>query len=236
MQANVLVEVSHINIDKPFTYIVPDNLKEKINIGKRVRVPFNNRILEGFVIGIEPLDKTLELKAIIDVVDEDIILTDELLELGKIISKKYLSTLISAYQVMLPKALKASSNTNINKKMDKYIVLNIQKKDLNNYKFNPKQLEIINKLKEKKEVLKKDLIKISLSSVNTLLNKNIIKVIEKEHYRLEDNNDYNYKIHNLNEEQSKIVDEVINNNDLPKTFLLHGVTGSGKTEVYMNLI
>ena len=236
MQANVLVEVSHINIDKPFTYVVPDSLLEKIKIGKRVRVPFNNRILEGFVIGLEETDNNIELKEIIDVVDEDIILTDELLELGKIISKKYLSTLISSYQVMLPKALKASNNTKINKKIDKYIVLNINKKDLDNYKLNPKQYEIINKLLSNREVLKSDLIKISLSSVNTLLNKNIIKVIEKEHYRLEDSNNSNYKVHDLNEEQNKVVEEVINEKDLPKTFLLYGVTGSGKTEVYMSII
>ena len=87
MQANVLVEVSHIAIDKPFTYIVPDSLVNKISIGKRVKVPFNNRVLEGFVIGLEKLDEALDLKEIIEVVDEDIILTPELLELGKIISK-----------------------------------------------------------------------------------------------------------------------------------------------------
>ena len=236
MQANVLVEVSHIAIDKPFTYIVPDSLVNKISIGKRVKVPFNNRVLEGFVIGLEKLDEALDLKEIIEVVDEDIILTPELLELGKIISKKYLSTLISAYQVMLPKALKASNNTKVNKKMDKYVVLNVNDEELDNNKFNDKQMEIINKLISNKEVLKSNLDSVSISSVKTLLNKNIIKIIEKEHYRLEDSGEYNYKIHELNEEQKKVVSEVINSKDLPKTFLLHGVTGSGKTEVYMAII
>lgn len=235
MKASVLVEVSHISIDKPFSYVVPDNLMDEIKIGKRVTVPFNNRVLEGFVIGLDKLDTDEELKTIIDVVDEDIVLTDELLELGKIISKKYLSTLISAYQVMLPKALKARKNTKINKKMDKYIVLNINLDDINNYKFNDKQLEIINLLTSGK-VLKNILNNISKSSVNTLLKKEIIKELEVEHYRLEDNDSGDYPVHELNTEQQKVVDEVIGCRELPKTFLLHGVTGSGKTEVYMAII
>lgn len=236
MIASVLVELSNKNIDKPFDYIVPDDSINNIKVGKRVTVPFNNQILEGFVICLKEEEST-ELKTIIDVVDEDIVLNNELLELGKYISKKYLATLISSYQVMLPKALKAKRKATINKKVIKYIILNIEKQQISDYKFNDSQLRIINVLLDRGKVLKKELQDISISSINTLLNKNIVKEVLQESYRLDNKCDCSYyKRHELNIEQQKAVEQISNKDILPKTFLLHGVTGSGKTEVYMSII
>lgn len=236
MIASVLVELSNKNIDRPFDYVVPKPLINKIQVGKRVTVPFNNQILEGFVISLRQ-EISSDLKTIIKVVDEDIILNDELLELGKFISQKYLSTLISSYQVMLPKALKAKNNTKINKKTNKYITLNKKNEELNNYKLNIQQKIIVDKLLEKEKILKKELNDISISSVNTLLKKDVIKEIEEEYYRLDSvENNTKYLNHELNEEQKQVVSQITRESNLPKTFLLHGVTGSGKTEVYMAII
>ena len=105
MIAGVLVELSNKNIDRIFEYDVPDNLISKIKIGIRVFVPFGNMKLEGFVLSINDNKSTdKELRSIIDVIDDNVVLNDELLELGKIMQKNTLSTLISCYQVMLPKA------------------------------------------------------------------------------------------------------------------------------------
>lgn len=236
MIASVLVELSNKNIDKPFDYIVPEHLINQIQIGKRVKVPFNNQTLEGFVLALKQ-GNNIELKAVVEVVDEDVVLNDELLELGKFISKKYLSTLISSYQVMLPKALKAKNKSKINKKIEKYITLNISKANLINYIFNEKQEQIINRLLQKEKILKKELNDISKSSVSTLLKKKIIKEIDEERYRLDSNNNQiNYICHELNSEQKKAVELITQNQNTNKTFLLHGVTGSGKTEVYMSII
>ena len=105
MNVEVLLELKIKNLDKTFTYHVPDYLKEKIKIGKRVLAPFGNQKLEGFILKINNEEITYDLKDIIDVIDEDVILNEELLEIGKYISKKTLCTLISCYQTMLPKAL-----------------------------------------------------------------------------------------------------------------------------------
>lgn len=231
MVVNVLVELSSKNIDKTFDYLVPSNLESKIKVGKRVTVPFGKQTLEGFILGTNDTEYE-NLKEIIDVVDEDIILTEELLELGKYISKTTLSTLISAYQVMLPKALKAQNGTTINKKIVKYIELNNMDIDLS--KLNEKQINILNILKEKNRVAKSELNKISLSSTNTLLKKEILKEIEVEEYRLDDEEEIAPK-YPLTNDQQKVVDEVLKEKE-KNVFLLHGVTGSGKTEVYTEII
>ena len=98
MIAKVLVGLSNRNIDKTFSYKIPANLETKIKIGIRVLVPFGSLKLEGFVLKIEKeVKEEFELKEIISVIDDEVILTKELLQLGLFISKKTLSTLISSY-------------------------------------------------------------------------------------------------------------------------------------------
>ena len=231
MIIGVLVELSNKNIDKIFDYSVPDNLKDKIKVGIRVKVPFGKMELEGFVIEIKN-SSDISVKDILEVVDDEVILNEELLELGKKIQEDTLSTLISCYQIMLPKALKAKNGMVINKKFDTYYYLN---KDIVCYgKLSASQDRIINLCMEKEYVLRKELVDISLSSLNTLIKKNILLEKKLEHYRLR----YNEKIEpkkELTEDQMKVVNEVLLNKGYCP-YLLYGVTGSGKTEVYMELI
>lgn len=229
MIIGVLVELSNKNVDKIFDYSVPLHMQEYIKVGIRVEVPFGRMSLEGFVLEIKE-DTSLEsLKEIISIIDDDVILNDELLLLGKEIQRNTLSTLISCYQVMLPKALKAKRGVSVNKKFDIYYKLN---NNIDGINFSSKQLEIINLCKEKGFVLRKDLIEISLSSLNTLIKRGVLVEEKREHYRLV----YNQSISDKKEltvEQKNVVDSVNFSHDV---YLLHGVTGSGKTEVYMELI
>lgn len=230
MKVDVLVELKVKGIDQTFTYLVPDNLKDQIQVGIRVLVPFGRQELEGFVIDINNKELDYKLKEIIDIIDLEPVLTSEMLELGKYISNKTLCNLISAYQTMLPRALKAKKGLNINKKYVTYLKLN---KDY--IPKNDKQKEIIELLKNK-EVLKSDVVKISSSSVKTLIEKGIIIEVKKEIYRLDDKVIKEEKKIVLKTDQSKVVDRVLECRDKFKPFLLHGVTGSGKTEVYMHII
>lgn len=231
MIIGVLVELSNKNIDRVFDYSVPDCFLDKIKLGIRVKVPFGKMELEGFVVEIKG-SSDVEVKDILDVIDDEAILNSELLELGKKMQEDTLSTLISCYQIMLPKALKAKNGQVINKKFDTYYYLN---KDIVCYgKLSTSQEKIINLCMEKEYVLRKELVDISLSSLNTLIKKNILLEKKLEHYRLS----YNEKIEpkkELTNDQKSVVDEVLANTGY-FPYLLFGVTGSGKTEVYMELI
>ena len=90
MKIDVLVELKAKGIDSTFTYLVPKEMEDNIKIGIRVIVPFSNQKLEGFVLSINNNDVDYKLKNIIDIIDNEPVLTSEMLELGKYISKKTL--------------------------------------------------------------------------------------------------------------------------------------------------
>ena len=236
MYAKVIVEIGVKNVDREFVYIVPDRFRDIIKIGSRVKVSFGKMIIEGFVLDLfDNYKEDYELKEIIEVIDLEPILNKEMLELGKKIQEYTLCSLISAYQVMLPKALKASVKTNINTKQNRYLVLNKSENVIRDYldtcKYD-KQKELLNELLINKKILVTSL----NSTINTLLKKELVKFIYEEDYRYKFDKISCDKKVILNEEQKYAVEKVVSNLDKSITYLLYGVTGSGKTEVYMNII
>ena len=232
MFAKVIVQLKVKSIDHTFTYRIPDNLIDIVKKGSKVIVPFGKQMLEGFVLEISSIyEDDYKIKSIIDCPLNTPSLNEELLLLGSYISKRTLSTLIKSYQIMLPTGVKANINKKISKKEILYISLN-KEKDI---KLSDSSIKIINLLKEKKEIKKSELKKISVSSVNTLLKNNIIKEILKEEYRDVFIDKINTKKVVLTNKQAHIVNEIVNQNKFIP-YLLHGITGSGKTEVYMEII
>ena len=227
MYAGVVVELTNKCVDKIFTYKIPSNLDVKI--GERVLVPFGKMHLEGFVVEINDNKPDYDTKDIIALVDEEPVLNDEMLELGKYICKKTLCTLSSSYQTMLPKALKAKNGTQVNIKYETYVKVN------ENVNLEGKRKEIYDLVKKNGKVLKKELNNISMYITKDLIKKGILKEVEEEISRLKDKEIKEYQKVILNEEQQKAVDIVTSAKGF-KPFLLHGVTGSGKTEVYMHII
>ena len=235
MIASVLIEYNVKSLDKAFDYIIPSNLQGKIKVGNKVLVPFGKSFVEGFVLKVSNnIDTSFELKEIKDVVESDFYLKEDLLELGEFMKESTLSNLISCYQVMLPKALKASVKSNVNRKYLVYVKLNdninIEEYIQNNQR-KKKEIEILGILKEGKR-LKKDLI---CSSLNNLIKNNIVLEIKEETNREVYSLEEKKKNIKLTFEQEKAFNEIIKEED-KNVFLLHGVTGSGKTEIYIKLI
>ena len=236
MYANVLIEYSAKSIDKTFTYIIPENLKKAIQVGMKVLVPFGSKIINGFVTGItNTFNDDYELKEIKDIVDKYLVLNEELLELGEFLQSKTLCTKIAAYQTMLPSSLKVKEQkVKDYSKYITYIILNKKVDEINDYieKYpsRRKQVEILKNLLENKRVLKNTY---TAQQLKMLFENKLIKEEKEQIYRINVTNDKE-KANELTEDQANAIKEIDLNKE--QTYLIHGVTGSGKTEVYMQLI
>lgn len=236
MYIEVLTQISAKAVDQYYTYKVPKSMEEKIKVGIRVKIPFGKMTLEGFVMGITNdvnYDKD-KIKEIIDVTDDNPVLNEEMLLLGKYMSKKLLCSLVSCYQVMLPKALKAEINSNIRIKYNKYLRRTKTIEEIDNYIKTCKyegQINLLCILKEKDILITR-----MNSTINTIIKKGLAEIYLEEEKRYSYIGNTHYKKVELNTEQRKAVDSIISSFDTSNTFLLYGVTGSGKTEVYMSVI
>ena len=249
MIAEVLINSNVKNLNKYFDYNVPVELTGIIKIGDRVLVPFGNKksLEEGYVINLK--EKTEYEVKYIACIENQQGLTDENIELAKIMSKRYFCNIADCIKLMLQPGTATKTFTNrtkeknlrfvrLNKSIDE-IEFDIETKKLK----SEKQINALKFLYDKEEVLKTELETLTDTSnaiLKTLEKNGYIEFIEKQVNRnpflnknIEQTSDLK-----LTEEQQEALNKVnysIENNEY-KEFLLYGVTGSGKTEVYLQII
>ena len=233
MYANVIIEYPVKSLNKMFIYKVPENLQDVIQVGMKVYVPFGKSEVFGFVMELKNTNDTdYELKKIIRIDNEELVLNKELMDVGKYLSSITLCNLITAYQTMLPSSLKIKSQKHNYDIYDEFIIIkDINKVDdyIDQYKNRKKQIEVLNKLKSGK-LNKKD---ISSNIFKSLKDEDLIEIEKVSKYRINKDNTSLVK-----KELTKEQENVFNSVDFSKhdTYLLYGITGSGKTEVYIKWI
>ncbi len=234
MYAEVLVEYGAKSLDRTFTYIIPDHLKH-LKVGMKVLVSFGKNTISGFVTKITDQTEVENLKEISEIIDQDLVLNEELMSLGKCLNELTLCSLITAYQTMFPSSLKINTKDINYQLYDEYLeVVNIN--DANNFiNNNPRkkrQIEILNYVLDNDNVLKQEF---SGQPLNNLIKEGLIKIKKVKRVRIKPNKE-NYEKYKLTAEQNDVLEVIKSSLNKEKTFLIHGITGSGKTEVYLRAI
>lgn len=235
MYLGIIVNNEAVKVDKIFTYRVPERLYDKVKKGRMVTVPFGNgnKKIYGFIVDIfYNIDDNAKLKEIIDIDDNMEFLTEENIRLIEIMRKKYLCTYLECIKVMIPNGI--TKGTTFKTKnciiLGKALTEKYNKEEyINIVSFIEKNNGVYNKSELTSEF------NLSLSRINTLIKHEFLKVKKTIVNRYNEDTYKLYEEKTLNSEQQKCVDTILLNSYNNK-FLIHGITGSGKTEIYMNLV
>lgn len=222
----VYVEHPIFEINQTYSYQCEFDVVE----GQRVLVPFGNtKQVVGLVHKVhEEGTSELELKRVISVIDKTVLLNDELFGLAKFMEQTTIAPYMACIQAMLPTILKPKSNSQ-SAVLVKYVSLGEMPS-----KVTPKQMECVDYVREHGKVLYSEVRSLYANVALPLVKKGALLLVEEERKYQEEEVCEQYRVPVLSEEQKAGIASVEKSQG-HETFLLYGVTGSGKTEVYLQL-
>lgn len=253
--ADIIIDISHEAIDRTFQYKIPDILMERMRIGTQVSIPFGrgNHLRKGYVVGITdaPNYDPDKMKEISQINESGVAIESSLIELAAYIKEQYGSTMINALKTVMPIKEKVKGLTK------KEVRLLLSKGDAASYMQEYQKKHAKGKIRLLSELMDDCVIPYNFVTGKLNIASSTLKAMEKERViAIEEEGYYrNVLKHNTseesarekrddilcvlpNEEQKKAIDRVINDYEsgATGTYLLKGVTGSGKTLVYIEMI
>ena len=244
--ANICVDISHEKVDRPFQYKVPQSLQGRLEAGMQVLIPFGkgNKVIKGFVLELtDESEYPDELcKEVLDVVEGGISAEGRSIALAAWMRQHYGSTLISALKTVLPVK---ESVKQIGYKEIYLCVPEEKRKELleeavrKHHVAKVRLLEAFQDVEALAYTFVTGKLSVPAPTLKTMEKQGIIRIETQNVYRnpVKANVSLQTKV-SLNDEQQQIVDAFVADYDkgIRKTYLLHGITGSGKTETYMEMI
>lgn len=244
MYANVIVDISVEKLDKTFQYRIPDEMADGIDVGMQVQIPFGKRTITGYVVEITDIPEfdVAKIKPLLGVVRGSVLVEAQMMALAAWMRKNYGSTMNQAIKTVLPikKQTKAVEHRMVKLAVGKEEAL--KQLALFESKHNAAKARLLRELIAEQEIdysIITQKLHVSAAVIRGLAQKKLIEVETYTTYRNPVGHLERKGYHlTLNEDQQKAVDIVMKDRFAGKhtTYLLKGVTGSGKTEVYMELI
>lgn len=236
MICKVIVDISNGEVDRIFDYRIPDGMR--LNKGDRVLVPFGNKKLEGFCIDISQNSDCdpSKLKDVCEKADDFTCISEEMLALMHFMKEKFYLRYIDCLRLFIPSQMRGGRV----RELKRFYLSLAPDTDVEEVKKliparAKRQIELVDRLSEGGEYLSVIAEEFGQSTINALISQGIIcktdKTVQRTPYKSVSGTNSSVV---LTDEQQKAVDSILNGQKTVS--LLYGVTGSGKTEVYMNAI